>query len=249
MEIVSLHPIEPDIVERYVAALKGDSPDPAWVGWFSESLRVDLERARTGDEMAANRITRGLALALSHASPMYVGRSFGLSFWEAQIDRPIGMLMRPPSRLFMDAGLDSDIARAMPIRLDLQHGMMGGAYIPARLIDQAHDLLEEHMERSVRRLVAAEYDPYALFGQMYQAISAARVGGQGLYEAMDVTGPEGQSLPGTVALVADRKRLDPGLVERISLFATPPKKPGLLQRMFGRSGPASSSNGHSPEGD
>ena len=247
MEIVSLHPIEPHVVERYVAVLKGDSPDPAWSGWFNESLRADLERARSGDELAANRITRGLALALGHAAPMYVGRSFGLSFWEAQVDRPIGMLMRPPSRLFMDAGLEAEIARTMPIRLDLQHGMMGGAHIPARLIDQAHDLLEDHMERSVRRLVAAEYDPFALFGQMYEAISAARSSGLGLYEAMDVTGPEGQALPGTVAFVADRKRLDPGLVSRIAMYAAPPKKPGLLQRMFGRGQAPSSTNGHSPE--
>jgi hypothetical protein len=137
MEVVSLHPLDLEVVRRYVAVLGGAPVEPAWNGWFSESLRADLARARGGDERAANRITHGLAFALGHSAPIFTGPAFGLSFWEAQVDRPIGMLMRPPSRLFMEAGLDRAVAREMPIRIDMLHGMMGGAWIPARLIEQA----------------------------------------------------------------------------------------------------------------
>jgi hypothetical protein len=249
MEIVSLHPIDAEAVQRFVAVLQGAPPDPAWVGWSPEALRDDVARAGAGDEMAANRITRGLAIALGQSGPFFTHRAFGLSFWEAQVDRPIGMLMRPPARLFMDAGLDTTVARTMPIRLDFQHGMMGGAYIPARLIDQAYQLLDDHMERSVKRLVAAEYDPVATLGIMWEAVSYARDRGMGLYEAMDVVGPDGQGLPGMTMYSPDRKRLDIDLVARIDEYRKPPKKPGLLQRMFGRGASNANANGHIPEGD
>ena len=248
MEIVSLHPLDKAIVERYVSALGGSPPAAAWSGWFSESLRQDVQSAKAGNEGAANRITLNLARALGQAGPVFTYSAFGLSFWEAQVDRPIGMLMRPPSRLFVEAGFDPTAARTMPIRLDLQHGMMGGAYIPARLIEQAWGLLQEHMERSVKRLAEAEYDPVASFGLMYEAIGYARERGLGLYEAIDVIGPDGQGGAGMAVVRPDRKRLDRELANQIAEFLKPPKKPGLMSRIFGRGGGATTtSNGQHPE--
>jgi len=245
MDIVSLHPVDLEAVRRYVAALNGDPPDPNWSGWFSERLRDDVTRSRDGDERAANRLTHGLAFALSQRAPLFTHGAFGLSFWEAQVDRSLGMLMRPPSRLFMEAGFETASARTMPIRLDRQQGMMGGAYIPARLINQAYQLLEDHMERSVKRLMAAEYDALASLGLMHEAVVFARDNGLGLYEAMDVAGPDGQAPPGVSMRTPDRERLDRELVERIVEYQKSPKKPGVIQRLFGRN-PQTNANGHIP---
>ncbi|MDQ3443814.1 MAG: hypothetical protein M3490_09430 [Chloroflexota bacterium] len=247
MHIVSLHPIDPETVHRYVASLQGEPPDPSLNGALNGNPIDDARRARAGDERAATHLTYGLARALAHTLPIFSHDAFGLSFWEAQVDRPLGMLMRPPARLFIEAGLDTAVARAMPTRLDFQMGMMGGAYIPARLMKQAHQMLDEHMERSVKRLMAAEYDPMASLGLMYEAVSYARDNGMGLYEALDVIGSEGQGLPGATVIRPDRKRLDRGVAERIADYQKPPKKPGLIQRMMGRGGSPASVNGHLPE--
>lgn len=247
MNVISLHPIDPAIVEEYVAVLNGRPPRPEWSAWFRDSLRQDLVRGRAGDEAAANRITHGLAHALSGSAPAYTFNPFGLSFWEAQVDRSIGMLMRPPARLFLDAGLDQAVARAMPIRLDFQLGMMGGAYIPARLVEQAAQMLDEHLERSARRLAEAEYDAVSSTGLMHEALSFARERGVGLFEAQDVVGPGGEALPGISVVLPDPRRWDRTLVSRIEEAITPPKQPGLLQRMFGRGKTPAASNGYHPD--
>lgn len=250
MHIVSLHPLDPETVRHYVAALHGERSGATLDEAVSGALRDDAIRAGAGDERAASRLTYGLARALGRAAPIFTCPvAFGLSFWEAQVDRPMGMLMRPPARLFIDAGLDAAAARTMATRLDFQMGMMGGAYIPARLIDQAHQLLDDHMERSVKRLVAAEYDPMASLGLMYEAVTYARDHAMGLYEALDVIGPGGEGLPGATVLRPDRKRLDRNVAERIDTYRQPPKKPGLIQRMLGRGGSPASVNGHLPEGE
>jgi hypothetical protein len=64
-----------------------------------------------------------------------------------------------------------------------------------------------------------------------------------LYEAIDVVTPEaGNAMPPIAHLVvANRKRIDPGLRKRVELAAKPVRKPGLLARMFGRG--ARSGNG------
>jgi hypothetical protein len=247
MHVISLHPIDPAIVEEYVAVLNGQPPRPEWNAWFRESLRQDLTRARKGDEAAANRMTHGLAFALSQGKPAFTFNPFGLSFWEAQVDRPIGMLMRPPSRLFLDAGLDQAAARTMPIRLDFQLGMMGGAYIPARLVDRAVQMLDEHLERSARRLAEAEYDAVASTGLMVEALTFAREQGVGLFEAQGVVGPGGEALPGISVVMPDRQRWDRTLVARIEEAITPPKQPGLFQRMLGRGKTPAASNGYHPD--
>jgi len=247
MDVISLHPLNLEIVSHYVAVLHGTPPEPADAGWFTERLRDDARLAGTGNEGAANRVTLGLARALSMSGPVFIQGVSGLSFWEAQVDRPIGMLMRPPSRLFADHGLDAAAGRAMPVRLDAQLGMMGGAWMPARLVGQAYEQLDDHLERSVKRLVAAEYDPLPVAGLLQEALAYALANGVGLYEAQNLCGPNGEGLPGATIVRPDPARLDPDLVTRIEASQQPPRKPGLLQRMFGRGGSGPSANGTHPE--
>ncbi|HYI24763.1 MAG TPA: hypothetical protein VD767_05065, partial [Thermomicrobiales bacterium] len=102
------------------------------------------------------------------------------------------------------------------------------------------------LERSVKRLMAAEYDPYPITGLLFEAVSYARDRGLGLYEALDVVGPNGEGLPGATVTVADRKRIDPALLARIDAASQPEKKPGLLSRLFGRGARTVPSNGRHP---
>ncbi len=249
MDVVSLHPLRPGIAERYVSALEGtQEPPAAWSAWWNDALLGALTKARDGDERAANQISLGLAWALAEEQPSYLIPGFGLTIWEARIDRGIGMLLRPPSRLFLDAGMNPRTARAMPIRLDPQMGMMGGAYVPPRLVPQLHELLETRLERTVRRLVAADYDPVAVLGPVHDAVEQARTQGHGLFEALDAFGPDGQGMPGMQVVMADPKRMDKALRRRIEVAQQAPRKPGLLVRLLGRAPatPPVSENGHLP---
>jgi len=235
MDVISLHPFDPVIAERYVAALNGrEPPQPTWTAWWSAALPKALVQARVGDERAANRISLGLAWALAQAQPSYLIPGFGLSTWEARIDRGVGMLLRPPSRLFLDAGMDASTSRALPIRLDYQMGMMGGAYVPPRLVAQLHELLETQFERTVRRLIEAEYDPFVILGPVHEAIDRARLQGHGLFEALDAFGADGQGMPGMQVILADPKRMDKALRARIELARREPRKASLLARLLGR---------------
>lgn len=256
MEFCTLHPIEPETVRRYVAALKGEvAPDQlapraqAWGGSQLIQAQRDYERAQAGDETGANAVSLGLASLLATVEPSFVLPGAGLTIWEARIDRGAGMVMRPPSRLFIDAGLDPGAARAMPIRLDLSRGMMGGAYVPARLVPDLQRLLETRMERQLRRLAQAELDGIALLGAMLDACAFAAARGFGLYEAMDAItlGVPEANPPGARLVIADRKRLDPALRRRLEAAAKPPKRPGLVARLFGRGDPTRpSENGREP---
>lgn len=235
MDVISLHPFDPSIVERYVAALNGNlPPQPGWSSWWNDALPAALDQARVGDERAANRISLGLAWALAEAQPSYLIPGFGLSTWEARIDRGVGMLLRPPSRLFVDSGMNAATARAMPIRLDSQLGMMGGAYVPPRLVPQLRELLESRFERTVRRLAAAEYDPIVILEPIQEAIGRAQEQGYGVFEALDAFGPDGQAMPGMRVVMADPRRVDKALRQRIELARREPKKAGLLARLLGR---------------
>lgn len=253
MEIISLHPFDSEIARRYVAALRGEAPpDPSWDGWWSDALPRASERARAGDEAAMNQLTLGLAWALGSHHPTFVGDGFGLTVWEARIDRGIGMLMRPPSRLFADAGLDAATARAMPIRLDLEAGVMGGAYVPARLIDDLDTIIETRFDRTVRRLAEAGYDPARTLGLMMEAVAFARRGGMGLYEAIDAVGPDGQAIGGGVVIEADPRRLGREMRQRIAGAQRAPKRErrSLIARLLHRQTPvATSPNGFHPDGD
>ncbi len=252
MELVSLHPYDPATVRTYVQVIRRQEAVPSsWVSWWNPALSVAIEAARTGNENAANQVTYGLAQAFAIEQPVFVQNGCGFSVWEARIDRGIGMLMRPPSRLFGDAGLDEATSRVLPIRLDLQRGMMGGSFVPARLIPALGDLLDTHLERTARRMHEGEYDTFALLGLMLEAVTYARERNLGLYEAMDVVGPGGEAIPGTVVIRADKKRLDPIIRARIESAIKPPKKLGLLARVLGRSSHpvfTPSDNGHGPNG-
>jgi hypothetical protein len=195
----------------------------------------DLERAATGDELASNRITLALAQELARQYPSFFSDGFGLTTWETRIDRGIGMLMRPPSRLFIDAGLERRQVEAMPIRLDLHGGLMGGAYIPARLIPDLRELLDSRLERMARRLHEAEYDAFAMLGLMQRAADYAAGHQLGLFEAIGVIGPHGEHEKGTTVIVPDRRQMDIEQVRRIEAAILPPKKQGLISRILGRS--------------
>lgn len=252
MEVISLHPFDPDIARRYVAALSGEAPpDPSWGAWWHAGLVRVWESARSGDEPAINQLTLGLAWALGSHHPSFVHDGFGLTVWEARVDRGVGMLLRPPSRLFTDAGLNIATARNMPIRLDLQSGLMGGAYIPARLIDDLWEIMETRFDRTVRRLVDAGYDPVRTMGLMTEAVAFAQRNGLGLYEAMDAVGPDGQAMPGMQVIRPDPKRFGKELRQRIAIAQTPPAVKGtsLLDRVFRRhtSPTAPPLNGHNAD--
>lgn len=248
MELCSLHPFAPATVERYVAVVQdGAEPPAAWSGAWLEDARRGLRRARAGDEAGANALGYGLALALSTEHPSFAYSGFGLTAWEARIDRGVGMLLRPPSRLLIDAGLEREAAHVLPIRLDLHRGMMGGAFIPPRLVSELQQLLETRTERFARRLREAEYDPVPTLGLLFEAVTYAQERGLGLFEAMDVVLPDLSTgvVPGAGVFGPDSKRLDKALRARLIEAAKPPRKPGLLGRLRGES---RESGGRSKEG-
>lgn len=242
-ELCTLHLLEPGILARYVAAVTGHAePEavapltPDWSSRIVRAARVGYERAAAGQEQGANTISHGLARILATSQPTFFLPGAGLTAWEARFDRGLGMLMRPPSRLFGEAGLPLAVARAMPIRVDLSGGMMGGAHIPARLIPDLQRLLDHKAERLVRRLVEAELDGVALLGLYIEAADAAAADNLGLYEAIDVLVPEAPEAdpPGLRLLQPDKRRLPADLRQRLEEAAKPPKQPGLAARLFRR---------------
>jgi hypothetical protein len=225
MEWTSLHPLDANMVGAYLDRIRAAAPQ-------SDSLHSGA------GEQGVNVLTLGFARFLAEGSPVFVHDGLSLTTFEARIDRGVGMLLRPPSRLFMDAGLDASIACAMPIRLDLQQGNMGGAFVPARLIPQMRTILDERMQRILRRLDEAEYDGVAVLGLLIEATDYAAARGLGLYEAIDAISPYHPASwpPGATVLAADPKRLDRDLRKRLETAAKPEKQPGLIRRMFGRPG-------------
>ena len=242
-ELCSLRPFDEEVVARYVRAVAdGGAPgglapaDPVWAERLVGTARRGYERARMGNEAGANAVSFGLAQALAAAHPTFLLPGAGLTIWEARIDRGVGMLLRPPSRLFGEAGLATAAARAMPIRLDLGAGTMGGAFVPARLVPDLRRLLDERTERLMKRLIEAELDGVAVLGLLIDAVGYAADRGLGLYEAIDVIVPEAPEAdpPGARVLAPNRKTLDPALRRRLEEAAKPPKQPGLAARLFGR---------------
>jgi hypothetical protein len=246
--LTSLHPLDPEIVARYVGAVTGGAEpatvtpgSAAWAEGLVAEARRGYARAEEGNEEGANAVSYGLARALATAHPTYLLADAGLTSWEARIDRGIGMLLRPPSRLFGDAGVPPAVARVMPIRLDRGVGMMGGAYVPARLVPELRRLLETRSERLVRRLVEAERDGVAIVGLMMELVAYVDERKLGIYEAVGVVTPNAPETnpPGAVAIVPDRARLEPELRRRLEEAAKPPKPPkppSLAARLLGRRG-------------
>jgi hypothetical protein len=219
-EGTTLHPIDPELLRRYVAAVGGALPaealvvatrDPAWCGTLLARAARGYDGALRGEERGANAVSLGLAQLLATAHPTFFLPGAGFSFWEARIDRGLGMLLRPPSRLFGEAGLETAAARAMPIRVDASGGAMGGAFVPARLVPQLRAQLDERETRLLRRLAEAEMDAVPLYGLLLEAVAYADERGLGLYEAIDAIVPEAPEAdpPGAWIVAPDRKRLDP----------------------------------------
>ena len=243
-ELHTLHVLDQALARRYVAAIIGraepESVVPAAPDWSArvvQRARVGYERARVGQELGANMMTLGLAQVLATAQPTFYLPNAGLTAWEARIERGTGMFMRPPSRLFGEEGMPVAIARGMPIRIDPEAGMMGGAYIPARLIPDLQRRLDAKAEQIVRRLVEAEYpDPVPLLGLMIEAVDTAAAQGMGLFEALDAVIPDHPDAnpPGARVHVPDRRRLPAALRVRLETAAKPPKKPGLVTRLLRR---------------
>lgn len=249
MEIMSLHPLDDQVVERFVTAVMGDvPPEREWQQWWPDQTPVLLERMRAGDERASNEITLRLAFALGTQYPTFAAPGFGLSLWEARVDRGVGMYLRPPARLFRELGLELDVLRSMPIRVDTSLGLMGGAFIPAHLLPKVKELLEIREQRMARRLREAEYDPVVALGLFNEAVDYALERGLGLYEALDAVGPGGEAVFGGEVIVGSRDRVPKAERKRIDELAKPPKKPGLLKRVFSRDDPANA-NGHHPPDD
>ena len=168
-EVVTLHPYDPSFVAEYVAAITGRlAPDaflpqaPEWVLQEMDRDRQGYDLAMTGSEAGANVVSAGLARTLTTVEPVFFTPGAGLSRLEARYDRAIGMLLRPPSRLFGEAGLEMGLARAMPIRLLASGSTMGGAFVPPPLVEQFGELLDRHAERLALRMTEAYLDAPAL---------------------------------------------------------------------------------------
>lgn len=247
MEMMSLHPLDEGTVTKFMAALEGAAdPEPAWRPWWPAQPSVLLERMRAGDERASNEITLALAYALGSATPSFAAPAFGLTLWEARVDRGVGMYLRPPARLFRDRGMELDVVRMMPIRVDINLGPMGGAYVPAHLVPKVKELLTDREQRMARRLREAELDPVVSLTLFREAVDYALDRGLGLFEALDAVGPAGESIFGGQVVIGSRDRVPKDERKRIDEISKPPKKPGLLKRMFGGAGDPASQNGHQP---
>lgn len=233
MELDSLHPLPEGEVADYLRQIAsnaslGDGNTP-------EVLSSHFWYRKVASNPAArpNDLSFGLAGWLALRQPVFAGQGIGLSRWEARVDRGSGMLLRPPSRLFADAGLDTATARAMPIRIEGGDAMMGGAYVPARLIPEYLERLDEHAERSMRRLNEAEQDGPALIALLRQAVLYASTHGYGLFEAIDlVDAYDPATWPAGARVISQAS--DPAEVERLRRLIQPPKEPGLIARLFGR---------------
>lgn len=242
-ELVSLHPLDDAAVTRYVAVVLGtESPTllvpghPEWSARTAALAQAGYARAQAGDDDGVHAISLGLARVLATSHPTFLSSGIGLTMLEARIDRGFGMLLRPPSRLFSEAGLDRATARAMPVRLDPSRGLMGGSFVPARLVPQLAALIETRTQRIARRLEDAGLEPVATLGMLIQAATYATERGLGLFEALDAVTPEAAAdhPPGTSLVMPDRKRLDRELRARLEEATKPPKKSGVLARLMGK---------------
>ena len=246
MQLASIHLVDGAVAHRFVAALTGEDaavgvPAVDDTHWLSEQLglaRQGLALAGDGQERGANAVSLALAKVLAAAGPSFVQEGISLTGLEAVIDRGVGMLLRPPSRLFIDLGLPADAARTMPIRLDPASAMMGGAYMPAALVPQFRDLLIERDVRFVRRLHEAGFDAVAVYGLLLEMATTAADQGMGLSEAVDAVTPDAPRLnpPGARIVLADASRLDRETARRLTEALRPPKR-SLLDRLTGRRAP------------
>lgn len=239
MERCSLHPFDESSVPAYVAGIAGETAVGVGETWPAAAIlegRRALELARAGGERGTFGFTFAFARALAGREPSFAHDGLCLTAWEARVDRGVGMLLRPPARLFIDAGLEPRLARALPTRIDLHRGTMGGAYVPARLMAELERQLEARLERSVRRLIESEADGVAAMGLMLEVARYASERGLALFEAIDVVGLDADApgIAGARVLLADKRRWDKPTRQRLEQAAKPPQKPSVLRRLMGR---------------
>ncbi len=215
MQLISVHLYDPEVATTYVRALQGET-SPDWPWWQSDMPALIHQ---VMEESAANRISTGLALAMADLHPPFATEGFGLPPWEAQCDRGIGMIMRPPARAFVDNGVHPLITGKMPIRLDLQGGIMAGAWIPPHLIGHLDELIENRVERWAKRIHDAEMDPYPLLITMRMATDVAIRTGLGQIEAINIIGPDTR-----IVEIPTRKKMDAAFRARIDTAIMPEKK-------------------------
>lgn len=236
VELCSLHPIRESSMSEYVDRVRQRlSPSvQVSVGLGSEALGSLNGRVPAGPtERDLQAVTFALAQVLSEDFPVFAAQGLSLTGWEARVDRGISMLIRPPSRLFAEAHIPASTLRSMPIRLDLSFGMMGGGYIPARLIPQVEVLLDRNLKRSLRRMLDADMNAEHLQGMMMEAVRFARIEGTGLYEAVGVVDPFNSETWGS-SMGVQTSVCDAALVEQIRQSAKPEPKPGLIERLRAR---------------
>ena len=225
MHQVCLHLYSPEIATQYIQSLRGEQ-SPAW-SWWQSDLPEFLTREVS--EAEANRLTSGIVLAMAEQYPTFYFDATGLTHWEAMIDRGVGMLMRPPARIFVDHGHNPYMIDKMPIRLEMQGGFpMGGAWVPPHLIPKLHEMIDTRLDLWARRLHEAEMDPYPMLTTIHMATEAAMEQGLGLIESMDVLPPGSR-----VIETPDRKKMDSAMRERIDL-AIKEEKQSLMDKLFRR---------------
>ena len=231
MELFSLHPLSEGAAASFLQLIAADASadgnTPQEISsqfWFRKAQNPNPK---------PSDISFGLAAWLAVQQPVFAHQGLSLSSWEARVDRGSGMLLRPPSRMFVEAGLDPTIARRMPIRIEAGDAMTGGAWVPARLMAEYLERLDRNLERSVRRLNEAELDGPALMGLMYETACFASDRGMGLYEAVDLLDPADPGTWPPGARVVTRTT-DKALIERIRVATQPSKEPGLIARLLGR---------------
>src|SRR5689334_7536674 len=122
LHVFSLHPVTVTDVSEFLAVALSSANSPG---------ATSLDMMRRGDSRGPELLGLALATFLADRRPRFVLSESSLTSWEAQIDRGIGMLLRPPARLLIDAGLDRPIAQQLAIRLDHSRGSMAGAFVPA----------------------------------------------------------------------------------------------------------------------
>ena len=247
MQLASIHPIDRRVAAAYVAGLTSPQrslgvPSIDGTLWLQERLeaaRRGLEQAAAGQETGANVVSLTLAQILAAAEPSYVHDGLSLTTLEATIDRSVGMLLRPPSRLFADLGVPVSAARAMPIRIDASAGMLGGSFMPANLVPQLRDLLRERDVRFVRRLHDSGFDGVGVYGFLLELASYAADRGMGLFEAVDAVVPDAPRFnpPGTRIVGVDRSRMDRETIEQLTQSLKPPKR-SFMDRITGRRAPS-----------
>ena len=132
LEPSSLHPVSSAMVAEYLATL----PD---------GLDIDVST-----DSSQQALTGGLGAWLARRQPVFAADGLSLTGWEARVDRGISMMLRPPSRLFVEAGVAPERVRKLPVRVDLHGAVMGGCYIPSHLIPQVEERLDQKLEVTVQ---------------------------------------------------------------------------------------------------